>query len=70
MIDSGIEQSLAAVERELNIRQARSSYLGYVKFTNQGYKESAFHNYLCSEIQKFIETDVSEAFDILLLSVP
>ena len=70
MIDSGLEQSLAAVERELTLRKARTSYLEYVKFTNQGYKESAFHNYLCSEIQKFIETDASDAFDILLLSVP
>lgn len=70
MIDSGLEQSLAAVERELTLRKARASYLEYVKFTNQGYKESAFHKYLCDQIQKFIETDASEAFDILLLSVP
>ena len=69
MLDS-LELSLAAVEREIQIRAARKSYLEYVKFTNQGCKESAFHNYLCSEIQKFIETNVSEAFDILLLSVP
>lgn len=70
MIDSSLEQSLAAVERELRLRKARTSYLEYVKFTNQGYKESAFHNYLCNEIQKFMETDVAESFDILLLSVP
>lgn len=70
MIESDFESSLEAVNRELGIRRARNSYLEYVKYTNQGYKESAFHNYLCSEIQKFIETDKSESFDILLLSVP
>lgn len=70
MIEVDFESSLDAVNHELNIRKARKSYLEYVKYTNQGYKESAFHNYLCSEIQKFIETNVSEAFDILLLSVP
>lgn len=70
MIDSNFEESLAAIQQELKIRDARKSYLEYVKYTNQGYKESAFHNYLCSEIQKFIEKVDSSAFDILLLSVP
>ena len=58
------------IEAEINIRLARASYLEYVKYTNQGYKESKFHNYLCNEIQKFIEKVDSSAFDILLLSVP
>ena len=70
MVENDLEQSLTVLERELTIRKARKSYLEYVKFTNQGYKESAFHNYLCNEIQKFIEKVDSSAFDILLLSVP
>lgn len=61
---------LEALNDEINSRLARKSYLEYVKQTNQGYKESKFHNYLCNEIQKFIEKVDSNAFDILLLSVP
>jgi len=64
------EIDISEIDREINIRLARSSYLEYVKYTNQGYKESKFHNYLCGEIQKFIEKVDSSAFDILLLSVP
>lgn len=61
---------IESLDEEINIRMARKSYLEYVKYTNQGYKESKFHNYLCYEIQKFIEKVDSKAFDILLLSVP
>lgn len=61
---------ISSLDKEINIRLARKSYLEYVKYTNQGYKESKFHNYLCNEIQKFIEKVDSKAFDILLLSVP
>lgn len=64
------EIDLAALDEEIRIRLCRNSYLEYVKYTNQGYKESKFHNYLCNEIQKFIEKVDSSAFDILLLSVP
>ena len=64
------EIDISAIDKEINIRLARCSYLEYVKYTNQGYKESKFHNYLCNEIQKFIEKVDSSAFDILLLSVP
>ena len=65
-----LDDDIESIERELQIRAARSSYLEYVKYTNTGYKESKFHNYLCDEIQKFIEKKDSPAFDILLLSVP
>lgn len=58
------------LEDEIAIRLARKSYLEYVKYTNQGYKESRFHKFLCDNVQKFMETDSSNAFDILLLSVP
>lgn len=64
------EASIDEIEHELQIRACRTSYLEYVKYTNPGYKESKFHNYLCREVQKFIEKDTSAAFDILLLSVP
>ena len=64
------EIDVTEIDEEINIRLARKSYLEYVKYTNMGYKESKFHNYLCDEIQKFIEKKGSKAFDILLLSVP
>lgn len=70
MTNPFLDEDIDAIEQELKIRAARSSYLEYVKQTNQGYKESKFHNYLCNEIQKFIEKKDSPAFDILLLSVP
>lgn len=63
-------EDLQAVENEIKKRKAQTRYLDYVKYTNQGYKESKFHNYLCDNIQKFMETTTSAAFDILLLSVP
>lgn len=61
---------LQAVEEEIRRRKASTSYLEYVKYTNQGYKESKFHKYLCEKIQNFIENTTSASFDILLLSVP
>lgn len=70
MFDNPFLEDIEALDREIAIREARISYLEYVKYTNNGYKESKFHNYLCNEIQKFIEKRDSEAFDILLLSVP
>lgn len=70
MIENPFLESLEAIDREIGIRKARESYLEYVKYTNQGYKESKFHNYLCNNIQNFMEKNTSSAFDILLLSVP
>lgn len=64
------EVDIEALDEEITIRLCRKSYLEYVKHTNQGYKESRFHKYLCDNVQKFMETDSSSAFDILLLSVP
>lgn len=64
------ELDLSELDEEINIRLCRQSYLEYVKYTNQGYKESKFHRYLCENVQKFMETDNSDSFDILLLSVP
>lgn len=70
MVTNPFLDTLEAVDREINIRLARDSYLEYVKYTNQGYKESKFHNYLCDNIQKFMEKNTTHSFDILLLSVP
>jgi predicted phage terminase large subunit-like protein len=64
------EIDVSAIEEEISVRLARKSYLEYVKYTNQGYKESKFHKFLCDSVQEFMETDSSNAFDILLLSVP
>lgn len=64
------KELLEALEEELKIRNARSSYLEYVKYTNPGYIASKFHTYLANEVEHFMNTPSSEAVDILLLSVP
>lgn len=63
-------QVVEDIENELKIREARSSYLKYVQYTNEGYITSKFHEYLCGEVEEFINKKTTEAFDILLLSVP
>lgn len=70
MTTNPFEMPIDEIEHEIELRKARSTYLNYVMYTNPGYKASKFHTYLCNEVQKFIETDTSAAFDILLLSVP
>lgn len=70
MTTNPFEMPIDEIEHEIELRKARSNYLNYVMYTNPGYKASKFHTYLCNAIHKFIETDTSAAFDILLLSVP
>lgn len=58
------------LEYELRLRKARNDYYTYTQMTNFGFKPTRFHDYLCHEVQKFIENDSGNAYDILLLSVP
>jgi len=61
---------IEAIEEELEIRKARSSYFEFVKYTTPGYKYSRFHKFLCDKIEEFMTTETNNAFDILCLSVP
>lgn len=48
----------------------RTDYCAYVKHTNNGYKVSKFHRFLCDTVQDFLEEDTGHAYDILILSTP
>lgn len=58
------------LETELKYRKARNDYYAYTQLTNFGFKPTRFHEYLCKEVQDFVETNTGNAYDILLLSVP
>lgn len=58
------------LETELKFRKAKNDYYSYTQLTNFGFKPTRFHEYLCNEVQQFIEKDSGNAYDILLLSVP
>lgn len=61
---------LSVLEDEIRIRCARENLLDYEMYVHPNYKPSKFHTFLCSEIQKFLETETGHALDVLLLSVP
>ena len=44
MFENPFLEEIEALDREIRIREVRESYLEYVKYTNNGYKESKFHN--------------------------
>lgn len=53
------------------VELSRRSFQEYVEFAHNGrYKHGRFTRYLTSEIQRFIESKTSNAYDILCLSVP
>lgn len=58
------------IENELRLRRAKNDYYTYVQITNFGFKPTRFHEFLCKEVQEFIESPSNNAYDILLLSVP
>lgn len=62
--------SIAEIEDELRVREARKDYFHFVQYTTPEYKESKFHKFLCKTVQDFMETTTPHAFDILCLSVP
>lgn len=69
-MNNPFEQSLEEIEQEIRIRLARQNLIDYEEYVNPNYKRSRFHKFLCDKIQRFMENDVSDSFDILLLSVP
>lgn len=58
------------ISGELQRRSLQRDYGEYVIFVNDGFCMTKFHNFLCTEIQDFLEVKTDKAFDILLLSVP
>lgn len=58
------------VEGEILKRKLRNDYYEYVCYVNEGYVRTKFHEYLCKQVQEFMNVQTSKAFDILLLSVP
>lgn len=58
------------LQGELKRRAMQRDYGKYVAYSNPGFYMTHFHEYLCKEIQEFIEIDTNKAMDILLLSVP
>lgn len=50
---------------------ANRSFLWFLRYANQStWVDTKFACYLATEVQKFIETDTGNAYDILLLEVP
>lgn len=64
------ELSIEEIDREIKIRKARQSLIEYEQMVNPNYIPSKFHTFLCNKVQEFMERNVSNGFDILLLSVP
>lgn len=64
------ENFIEQVKREQLRRAAMRDYYSYVRYNTPGFKETAFHKFLCKEIDDFLSHDKNEVMDILLLSVP
>lgn len=59
------------LDGEILRRKLRKNYATYVKHVNPGFCMTKFHQYLCEQIQEFIDMPpTGNAMDILLLSVP
>jgi len=58
------------IEGEIKRRELKRNYAKYVEFVNEGFYMTRFHNYICDQIQEFLNVKTGKAFDILLLSVP
>ena len=60
------------IKRELARREmARRSYGDYLSYVNGAtWRRTRFSDYLASEIQKFVETDTGNAYDILVIESP
>ena len=59
-----------SLDGELLRRKACKDYATYVKIANPGFYMTAFHRYLCQEVQEFLDAPTDKAMEILLLSVP
>lgn len=63
-------QAIEEIDKELLLRECRTNYYKYTQYTNKDFKKTRFHEFLCKEVQNFIEASTNNAYDILLLSVP
>lgn len=55
----------------LELNMARRYYVDYVSYVHEGrWKRSKFGEYICNEIQKFLEDDSSPSYSVLLISTP
>lgn len=61
-----------AVRRELARRElARRSYGDYLTYVNgRSWKETRFARYLAGELERFVETETGNAYDILIVESP
>lgn len=65
------ERDAEAIGAELANRSARSSYYSYFLLANKGIVPTKLHEYVCGRVQAFMEKkDASDAFDVLLISMP
>lgn len=60
------------IRAELARRElARRSYIEYLAYVNgEGWKRTRFSEYVANTLQKFIEADTGNAYDILILETP
>jgi len=64
--------SAADIRAELARRElARRSYLDYLTYVNgRGWKKTRFAQYLAWELERFVESDTGNAYDILIVESP
>lgn len=61
----------AELYRELIRRRAKENYLDYVDYVHKGsWKRGRAGVYLCRQVQDFLEEESSEAYEIMILSLP
>ena len=48
----------------------QNDYCSYVQYTNPGWLPTRFHRRLCDEVQSFVTSRTSAAYDILVLDTP
>ena len=59
------------VKQQAKMELSRRIYADYVEYVHEGrWIKGKTVSYLCNEVQKFIETDTGNAFDILVISMP
>jgi len=65
------ENELIKLSREIELEEARTNYTAYVQYVHDGrWIPGRVHKYVCDTVQKFIETNTGNAYDILILSLP
>lgn len=72
MSEGWIARAPAEIRRELARRElARRGLADYLAYTNgPSWKRTRFSEYLAGEIQRFVETDSGNAYDILIIEAP